>query len=107
MAKVLDTTTHEAQHPTSTRIYWVIGAILAVVTAAEVSVTFIGLEKLIEIVILLILSVAKGSLIVMFFMHLRGDAGIFKFVFIAPFILAVSMGIFFLVLFGGHVGIAG
>ena len=107
MAHVPDTTTYESQHPTSTRIYWVIGVILAVITVVEVTVTFLGLEKLIEVLILLILSVAKGSMIIMFFMHLKGDAGVFKFVFIAPLILAVSMGLFFLVLFRSHVGIAG
>ena len=55
----------------------------------------------------MLLSLAKGSMVVMFFMHLRGDARIFKFLFIAPFCIAVSMILIFLTLFSGHVGIAG
>jgi cytochrome c oxidase subunit 4/cytochrome o ubiquinol oxidase operon protein cyoD len=43
----------------------------------------------------------------MFFMHLRGDARVFQFVFIAPLLIATTMILAFLVLFSGHVGIAG
>src|SRR2546423_1297483 len=106
MSNVVDTTTHDAQHPTSTRIYWIIGVLLAVVTAVEGGVTIVPLEKLIEVLSLLALTIAKGSMVVMFFMHLKGDAGVFKFVFIAPFFMALSMAALFLILFRGHVGIA-
>src|SRR5437899_1780434 len=81
-------------HGESTRLYWVIAVILAVITIVEVLVTFpfMGLTEipLVLLGVLLILSFIKGSAVVMFFMHLKGDARVFKFLFIAPFLLAVS-----------------
>jgi cytochrome c oxidase subunit 4/cytochrome o ubiquinol oxidase operon protein cyoD len=111
------TTAHES-HEASTRFYWTIGAILAVITIVEVVVALPGLlldpkhpdpaTRSILVLLLLALAVAKGSMVVMFFMHLKGDARVFKFLFIVPFTLAVSMLTVFLVLFwSGHVGIAG
>ena len=109
-------TTH-ASHEGSTRIYWIIGAILAVVTIVEVIIAWPDViyshehpdatAQVILVVLLMVLSVAKGSMVVMFFMHLKGDARAFKLLFIAPFLLAVSMILVFLVLFSGHVGIGG
>jgi cytochrome c oxidase subunit 4/cytochrome o ubiquinol oxidase operon protein cyoD len=110
-------TAHET-HEASTRFYWTIGAILAVITIVEVVVALPGVlyspeehnttMQGILVVLLLTLALAKGSMVVMFFMHLKGDARIFKFLFIVPFTLAVSMIAVFLVLFwSGHVGIAG
>jgi cytochrome c oxidase subunit IV len=57
--------------------------------------------------ILFILSIAKGAGVVMYFMHLRGDARIFQLVFIVPFTLAVTLCLGFLTIFSHHVGIAG
>ena len=110
-------TTTELAHDESTRRYWMIGAILAVITIVEVIISLPGViysveqpdptAQLILVVLLLLLSVAKGSMVVMFFMHLKGDARVFKFLFIVPFFIAVSMVLVFLTLFSGHVGIAG
>jgi len=111
-------TTAHASHEGSTRIYWMIGAILTVITIVEVIIALPGViyspenpdltAQLILVPILMVLSVAKGSMVVMFFMHLKGDARVFKFLFIVPFTLAASMISVFLVLFwSGHVGIAG
>jgi cytochrome c oxidase subunit IV len=109
--------THEShEHPP--RFYLTIGAILAVVTIVEVIIAWPGLlynpehpdfsTEVILVPILLVLSVVKGAMVVLFFMHLKGDARIFKFLFIVPFLIAVSMFSTFLVLFWtGHVGIAG
>jgi cytochrome c oxidase subunit 4/cytochrome o ubiquinol oxidase operon protein cyoD len=94
-----------------------IGAILAVITIVEVIIAWPGLfysaenvdfsTKLIVVPVLLLLSTAKGAMVVLFFMHLKGDARAFKLLFIAPFLLAVSMMLVFLTLFSGHVGIGG
>lgn len=97
---------HES-HSGSTRIYLIIGAILAIVTVVEVLVALIGLDPITLLAILLVLSFIKGALVVMFFMHLRGDARVFQFLFIVPFLIAVSMILIFLTLFSNHVGIAG
>lgn len=102
---------HDAHDHGSTRQYWIIGGVLAVVTILEVALTLVsepwGIPRVIEVPALLILSVIKGALVVMYFMHLKGDAAVFKFVFIAPFLMAVSMLLIFLALFSTHVGIAG
>lgn len=98
-------TTHtEGNH--STRFYQIVGAALAVITVAEVLVTFVigGIPLLI---VLLVLSVIKGAAVVMYFMHLRGDAKVFQFLFIAPFLMAVSMLLAFMAINSGHVGIGG
>src|SRR5689334_5668311 len=110
-------TTTEVSHGASTRIYWTIGAILAVITIVEVVIAFPGViyspenpdptAVYILVPLLLALSVAKGSMVVMFFMHLKGDASIFKFLFIVPFMFASLMLLVFLGLFSGHVGLGG
>ncbi len=97
--------THNDEH--STRFYWIIGAVLAVITIAEVLVTFIPMPAIALLIILMVMMVVKGAGVVMFFMHLRGDARVFQFLFIAPLLMATSMLLAFLALFNGHVGIGG
>jgi caa(3)-type oxidase subunit IV len=63
--------------------------------------------QLVLVLLLLVLAIAKGSMVVMFFMHLKGDPRVFQLLFIVPFLIAVSMVAVFLVLFSGHAGIAG
>jgi cytochrome c oxidase subunit 4 len=99
---------HTAQsHSESTRFYWIVAAVLGVITVVEVVVTMIGLPDLLLLVVLMVLSVIKGASVVMFFMHLRGDARVYQLLFIAPFTLATSMILIFLALFSGFVGIGG
>lgn len=102
---------HEGHAVHSSRTYWIVAAILTILTAMEVTLFVINeggvIAKWLEITILLVLSFLKGILVVAIFMHMRGDANIFKFLFIAPFIMATSMMLIFLVIFSGHVGIAG
>jgi cytochrome c oxidase subunit IV len=99
--------THTAHEEHSTRFYWLIGAFLAIITVVEVVVAVVGLPAIPLLVILLVLSLVKGACVVMFFMHLRGDARVFQFLFVAPFLIATSMLIAFLALFSGHVGLGG
>jgi len=94
-------------HSESTRFYWIVAAVLGVITIVEVAVTFGGLPDLLLLVILMVLSVIKGASVVMFFMHLRGDARVYQLLFIAPFALATSMILVFLALFSNYVGIGG
>ena len=113
MAEAHTTSAHEG----STRFYWMVAAVLAVITIVEVIVSLNGVlvdqenpeptMQTILLIILLILAVIKGAGVVMFFMHLRGDARVFQFLFIAPFLLAVSMLLALMALAGGHVGIGG
>jgi cytochrome c oxidase subunit 4/cytochrome o ubiquinol oxidase operon protein cyoD len=110
MAQAKHTGEHiDAGH--TTRFYWLIGAFLAVITAAEVAVTlpFMGLTGLpfVLLAILLVLMIVKGACVVMFFMHLRGDARVFQFLFIAPLLIATTMILLFMVINNGHVGLGG
>jgi cytochrome c oxidase subunit IV len=100
--------THSTQsHSESTRFYWIVAAVLAVITVVEVVVTFLGLPDLVLLAVLMVLSVIKGASVVMFFMHLRGDPRVFQLLFIGPFALATSMIVAFLAIFSNYVGIGG
>lgn len=80
---------HEGSHA-SVKFYWMIGIILAVLTAMEVAAYYMELGAF-EVPILLILSVAKFVLVVMFFMHLKFDSKVFTGVFMAGMVLAMFM----------------
>ena len=94
-------------HSESTRFYWMVAAVLTVITIVEVVVTLIGIPNLLLFIVLMVLSVIKGASVVMFFMHLRGDARVYQLLFIAPFALATSMIVVFLAIFSNYVGIGG
>lgn len=96
---------HNQEH--SPRFYLIVGAVLAVITVAEVLVTFVPMPAFLLLAILLVMMVVKGAAVVMFFMHLRGDANVFKFLFIAPLIMGTTMLLGMQLLFRGHVGIGG
>ena len=99
----------EAHESHGTGFYWMVGAVLAVITAIEVAIFLVkdAIGHELFLAILFLLSIAKGVGVVMFFMHLRGDARIFQFVFIVPLIFAVTMCLGFLTIFSNYGGIAG
>ena len=74
----------------SVGFYWMIGGILAILTAMEVAAYYMELGA-IEVPFLLILSAAKFVIVVMFFMHLKFDSKIFTVVFMAGLVLAMFM----------------
>ena len=80
---------HEGGHA-SVGFYWMIGGILAILTAMEVAAVYMELGSF-EVPFLLILSAAKFVLVIMFFMHLRFDSKIFTGVFLAGLVLATLM----------------
>jgi cytochrome c oxidase subunit 4/cytochrome o ubiquinol oxidase operon protein cyoD len=100
---------HVAHESHGTKFYWIIGAILAVVTALEVGIFLVesSMSEAVFLVILLGLALVKGAGVIAFFMHLRGDAKIFQFVFLVPLLFAFTFCIGMLKLFSNHVGIAG
>ncbi len=85
-------------HP-SWKLYVMIGAILTIVTAAEVAVFYIPALRPVLVPILLVLSTGKFALVVMFYMHLRFDNPIFSGVFVFPLILAVFVVVALIILF--------
>lgn len=92
----------------SWKFYVVIATILTVITAAEVAVFYIPAMKPVLAPVLITLSAVKFAMVVMFYMHLKFDANVFRGVFVAPLILAlfvvISLIILFHVLPGYHYG---
>lgn len=80
----------EHAHPVgATGTYWVIGAILFVITAAEIAAYYLeGTLGGIAVPIILVLSAAKFILVVMFYMHLKYDHKLFSGIFLFPLVLA-------------------
>jgi len=84
-------TTHDAHDGShaSAGFYWMIGGILAVLTAVEVALFYVKPPG--EQPLLLILSAVKFILVIGYFMHLKFDSMIFTGVFVAGLVLAVFM----------------
>jgi len=90
-------------HPSDAQ-YIGIAAILAAITAAEVSVYYIDFFKdsfIATVAALIPMMIAKFALVAAFFMHLRFDNKVFRAVFLTGIILAVI--VYMVVLFTFHV----
>lgn len=92
---------HEIHPPI--RAYLVIAAVLAVITAVEVTVFYITWLARFLVPILLVLSAAKFALVVMFFMHLRSDSRVFSGLFAGPLAIAIVIVMVLMALFGAFV----
>ena len=73
--------------------YLKVAAILAVITALEFGVIYIRRLTPILVPLLIILSVGKFALVVMYFMHLRYDTKPLTVLFVAPLVLAVALAL--------------
>lgn len=71
--------------------YVQIGAVLAVVTALEVGLYYLDLAHDLLVVLLIVLSALKFSLVVLWFMHLRFDNTLFSRLFAGGFMLALAV----------------
>ena len=78
----------EHQHGATDKQYIIIALILAAITAAEVSISYIDVGP-IFLPALLIMMVAKFVTVVSYFMHLKFDSRIFSFLFYLGLLLAV------------------
>ncbi len=87
---------HDEHHP-SDKNYWVVGAILGIITLAEVSTYFIADppydHELAPLLIgsLIIMMVLKFAIIGAYFMHLKFDNKLFRNLFVTGLVLAVSV----------------
>lgn len=87
---------HDEHHPTD-GLYWKIGAILGVITLAEVSTYFITDDpytydlKPFLIGGLFVMMIAKFAVIGAYFMHLKFDSVLLRTVFIAGLVLAAAV----------------
>ncbi len=80
---------HEHDHP-GLGVYWKIGAILAVLTALEVS-TYWWPEGFWTASVLIILMIVKFALVALYFMHLKFDSKLLRSVFMGGMILAIGI----------------
>jgi cytochrome c oxidase subunit 4 len=88
---------HEGTRPhPSDRNYVQIAAILAVITGAEIAMSYADVATAIFVPVLLVMMVAKFFIVVAWFMHLRFDHQIFRRLFIAGLVLAVAVFMVFL-----------
>jgi cytochrome c oxidase subunit IV len=91
-----------ASHETHAAVgtYIRVALILVAVTALEVGVIYIRRLTPIVVPLLLVMSIAKFTLVVMFFMHLRYDPRPLAAVFVGPLVIATLIGIALMTLTG-------
>src|SRR5919201_4349463 len=77
-------------HP-EPRQYVMVAVVLAVATAFEVAIYYTSIPHPILVAFLILAAVFKFSLVVLWFMHLRFDSPIFRRMFLAGLILALSV----------------
>jgi cytochrome c oxidase subunit 4 len=87
---------HEEEAHASNLTYIRVGIILAIITAIEVFVWYLPEARGALTPMLIVLSVAKFLAVVGYFMHLKYDKRIFRFMFFAG--LAVALAVFLAVL---------
>src|SRR5690348_13951921 len=90
----------EHEHPTW-HTYWKVALILTIITALEVWIYYTPLkETRLFGPLLIALSIAKFTIVVMFYMHLKYDAKLFRALFVGPLSVAVIVVFSLLFLFG-------
>ncbi len=88
-----------ALHP-GPRQYVLVAVVLAIATAFEVGLYYLDLPHALFVGMLLFFAALKFSLVVLWFMHLRFDSAIFRRLFVAGLILAITVYMIVLVIFG-------
>jgi cytochrome c oxidase subunit 4 len=83
------------EHPSDLQYVWV-AIFLAVVTGAEVAMSYIDVSNAIYIPVLLVMMIVKFSVVVLWFMHLRFDSRLFRRLFVAGIVLAACVYLAFL-----------
>lgn len=95
----METSTAEQAHA-SVKTYLIVAAVLGIITATEVMLFYIEALSPILVPLLLLLSAAKFTLVVGFFMHLKYDSKIFRGLFVGPLVVAIALILAMLALFG-------
>jgi cytochrome c oxidase subunit 4 len=85
-----------AHPPEKKRPYIQVFIGLAVLTAVEVGVSALEIDKTFQIIVLLLLAASKAALVAMFFMHLRYDHRVLSIVGGFPLILVLVMLLIFM-----------
>jgi cytochrome c oxidase subunit 4 len=79
---------HEHAHPRDME-YVLVALFLALITGAEVGLYYLDIDFVPYAIVLVIAMVIKFSTVAMFFMHLRFDSRVFRWVFVTGILLAV------------------
>jgi cytochrome c oxidase subunit 4 len=90
-------------HP-QPRDYWMIAAILAVITAAEVAVTYVDALDSVVAPLLIVMAIAKFALVVGWFMHLRFEERRYRVLFYIGLVSAPILFGIVLLTFGVLIG---
>lgn len=90
---------NEVGHPTA-GTYLAVAGVLTIITLVEVGVFYVPAFQNVLAPILLVLSGTKFSLVVMFYMHLKSDHGLFTLIFTLPLLIAIGVAVALLFLFG-------
>lgn len=90
---------HSGAHP-GNRTYVLVALVLAVITGVEVMVFYLEALRPIIVPILLVLSTAKFILVVSFFMHLKYDSRMLRWLFAGPLLMAVLIILAIMALYG-------
>jgi cytochrome c oxidase subunit IV len=92
---------HAENHPTWST-YWKVAVVLTFITVVEVWLyylpAFVATPYFVPI--LLILSALKFAIVVLFYMHLKYDARLYRALFTGPFLIAMGTIIVLMFLFG-------
>ena len=93
---------HAHDHHPGWKTYVVVGVILTIITAVEVSAYYIPAWETSKIYVpsMLFMSAVKFAIVVLFYMHLKYDHRLFRALFTGPFIIAATTLIGLMFLFG-------
>jgi cytochrome c oxidase subunit 4 len=83
--------------------YVQIGLTLAIITGIEVAIYYVDIPRKPFVTALMLLSAAKFSLVVLFFMHLKFDSRLFTTAFATGFALVVAIFAVVLTTLGGNI----
>jgi cytochrome c oxidase subunit 4 len=89
-----------APHHATARTYVAVAVILTLITALEFGVIYIRRLAPVIVPLLLVMSTAKFALVVLFFMHLRYEGRSLTVLFVGPLVVAISLGLALLTLYG-------
>ena len=81
---------HDSSHPSPAR-YVGIATILAVITGVEVWIVYQSYLADIMVPLLIVLSIGKFALVVMYFMHLKFDSKLFSILFVGGLLLTLGV----------------
>lgn len=84
----------EQTHAGMGKTYMKIWGVLAFFTAVEFGVTYTALAEATQVAIIVVLSIIKAILVVMYFMHVKYESKPFKYLGIIPLFLTAFLVLF-------------